>query len=209
MKKFLLLFLLWKVAVGAENSDFTIPYQNAVVAYKSGDYPAAKTAALEAGKRGGEDLRPSLLLGKIALAQKNYREAESLIAPLIQKNPDNPMLWMPWGDTLVFLGKPGKAINFYEKASHVDAQKPDALLRKVYAFLKNQERGEAERITAAMDGFNDKTPVYYFAKAAVLDASGKKPEADVVLKNARTLYGETVYLDYYREYLWFIGSPLK
>jgi tetratricopeptide (TPR) repeat protein len=207
MKTFWLLLVSMGIAIGAESKDFTAHYQNAVVAYKSGDYSAAKTAATQALKFGGEDIRPALLLGKIALAEKNYPESEKILQPLIQKNPDHPALFIPYGDLLFFTGKPAKAIEFYDKASHLDAQKSDALLRKVYAFLKNQEHGEAERLTASLDGLNDKTPVYYFAKAAVLDAGGKKPESEMVLKNARTLYGETVYLERYREFLWFVGSP--
>lgn len=209
MRVMVLLFLFLNLILRAETKDFTFYYQNALVAYKSGDFAAARIAALEAGKLKANDSHTFVLLGKIALAQKNYAEAEKVLAPWIQKEPDLAILMIPWGDVLVFTGKPEKALEFYDKASTQEGKKPDALLRKVYALLKNKELGEAERLAAGMDGFNDKTPVYYFAKAAVLEVSGKKQESEIVLKNSRTLYGESVYLEYYRDYLWFVGSVLK
>ena len=209
MRVILLFSLFLNLILGAERKDFTFYYQNALVAYKSGDFVVARTAALESGKLKPEDPHSFVLLGKIALAQKNYAEAEKILAPWIQKEPDLAILMIPWGDVLVFTGRSGKALEFYDKASVQEGRKLDALLRKVYALLKNKELGEAERLASGMDGFNDKTPVYYFAKAAVLEVSGKKQEAEVVLKNSRTLYGESVYLEYYRDYLWFVGSVLK
>ncbi len=206
MRLFALLTLFLSLVWGAESKDFTFYYQNALVAYKSGDFVVARTSALEAGKLKAEDPHPFVLLAKIALAQKNYGEAEKILTPWIQKEPDLEIIWIPWGDVLVFTGRPSKALEFYEKAAYQEGNRSDALLRKVYAFLKNKERGEAERVAATFDGFNDKTPVYYFAKAAVLEGAGKKGEAEGVLKNARTLYGESVYLEYYRDYLWFVGS---
>ncbi len=209
MSKLLFLSLLLSVLYGGESKDAAYYYQNALVAYKSGEFGGARTAVLESIKLKPNHSHSLVLLGKIALAQKKYSEAEMLLAPLVLKEPDLGMLWIPWGDVLVFTGKPGKAIEFYQKATSQEVKKPEALLRKVYAFLKNKELGEAERVASTMDGFNDKTPAYYFAKAAVLEAAGKKIEADEVLKNARTLYGESVYLEFYRDYLWFVGSVTK
>ena len=138
MSKFLFFSLVLSVLYAAESKDFTFYYQNALVAYKSGDFVVARTAALEAGKLKANDSHASVLLGKIALAQKNYGEAEKILAPWIQKEPDLAILMIPWGDVLVFTGKPEKALEFYDKASVQEGRKPDALLRKVYALLKNK-----------------------------------------------------------------------
>lgn len=205
VKIFSLLFV-FTLSGWAQNSSFSTHYQNALIAYKSRDFTAAINAANTAQKITPQDDRPSLLLGKIALAEKKYPEAEKHLLPLLEKNLENPSFLIPWGDLQYFLQKPAEAQKFYEKATLVESLKTDALLRKIYALIKNQKLSEAERLATTLDGFNDKTPVYYFAKAAILKTNGKKQESETVLNNARTLYGELVYLDYYRDYLWFLEN---
>lgn len=196
------------LAQNSANSSLSA-YQSALIAYKTRDFEKASSFAQKAQQADPQDSKPTILLGKIALAQKSYESAEKILKPLLEKDPQQPFLLIPWGDVQFFLGKPDLAQSYYEKALLIESQKPDALLRLVYTHLKNQRIGEAERMATQLDGFNDKTPTYYFAKAAVLEANNKKTEAEAVLKNARTLYGDLIYVDFYREFLQFLTFTKK
>ncbi len=195
---------------------FAEHYRSALIAYKNGDYKTARDETLQAGKlkadagRGeAEEVKLKLLQGRIALELGEYPNAEKLISAAIDANPDNPIGYQYLGDVYLRQREFVPASDAYHKFLKLKPKDPDGALKLVYCNVGRNDLAEAGKILLQLDQFNDLHPGYYFGKASIAQAAGKKNDAESDLTIARTMYGNDIFATYMKGYLRLFPQSAK
>ncbi len=189
------------------------PYGAAVLDYKSGKYDEARTQIDEAEKAKPGDLATELLKAKILTEQHDFADGEKLLRTLL--TPTGPVeVEIALGDLLLRKRSFDRAAKYYALALQTKPNDPDLTLKLVYCKIGTSDFVAAGQYASHLTPLDPKNPYddhasYYFAKAALAQATGKSSEADDDIQTARTDYGITVTNRYLKTYLQFFTPSDK
>jgi tetratricopeptide (TPR) repeat protein len=195
-----------------EDND-TSPLHQALLAYKSGHYDEALTAIDAAEKAKPGDVRTELLKAKILTEQHEYDEGEKLLRSLL--TPTGPVeVQLGLGDLLLRKHSFDRAAKYYALALAAKPNDPDITLKLVYAKIGVADLISAGDYASHLSPLDPKNPYdahasYYFAKAALAQATGNVQGAEDQIQVARTFYGNTVTDRYLKTYLEVFAAPDK
>jgi len=193
-----------------EDND-TSPYHVALLDYKAGKYQEALAAIDQTGASTptGDDRVP-ILKSKILTELKRYDEGEKLLHSLL--TPTGPLeVQLALGDLLLRKRSFDRAGKYYGLALQAKPNDPDITLKLIYTKIGSADLVTAGELASHLMPFDPKNPYdahasYYFAKAALAQATGKSQDADDDIEAARTFYGITVTDRYLKTYLEFFSS---
>ena len=187
------------------------PYQTALLDYKTGHYHDARTAidAAETAKPGDpttEILKARILteLGDFAGARKVLESINGTLTPEIS---DAQRLAL--GDLMLRQHRFDEAAKFYESLLSKKPGEPDLILDVIYTRVGASDLIEAGKYASQLKPLDPDHPCYYFAKAALAQATGNAQEADDDIQTARTIYGITATTRYFKTYLEVFASSKK
>ena len=192
-----------------EDND-TSPLHQALLNYKSGHYDEARAAIDAAEKAKPGDLPTEILKSRILTEQHDYADGEKLLRGLL--TPAGPFeVQLALGDLLLRKGSFDRAAKYYSLALQAKPNDPDITLKLVYAKVGASDLLAAGEYASHLSPLDPKNPYddhasYYFAKAAIAQATGKSQEADDAIQTSRTIYGVTVTNRYLRLYLEIFAS---
>lgn len=201
----------------------TSPYHLALLDYKTGKYDAARTAIDAAEKANPGDLATQVLKARILTEQHDFAGAKKVLegingkpglTPEIQDGQD-----LAFGDLCLRERSFDEAAKFYESLLSRKPGDPDLTLKIIYTRIGASDLVAAAKYASQLKPFdpaqdpldpkNPGNPSYYFAKAAIAQATGKTGEADDDIQTARTLYGIMTTNRYLKTYLQFFASANK
>jgi tetratricopeptide (TPR) repeat protein len=192
----------------------TSPLHVALVAYKSGKYDEARTAIDAAEKANPGDLPTELLKAKILTEQHDFAAGESLLRGLLGKpdptqlkpDPKDIEIEQALGDLLLRKHSFDRAAKYYAMVLAAKPGDPDITLRLIYAKIGSADLIGAGQLASNLKPIDPKNPYdphasYYFAKAALAQATNNTQGAEDNIQDARTIYGNTITDRYLKTYL--------
>jgi tetratricopeptide (TPR) repeat protein len=199
------------------------PYSQAMVRYKAGDYDQAwdLIKGIDPAK---QDDNFVILGAKILTELKRYDDGEKILRQRIGAGtgtdealpPDanKNELIVTLGDLFLHKRSYDRAAKYYAAALKAKPSDPDLTLKLIYARIGTGDLRAADQLASQLSPFDPKNPYddhasYYFARAALAQATGKSADADDEIQNARTNYGITVTNRYLKTYLQFFSAPVK
>jgi tetratricopeptide (TPR) repeat protein len=191
----------------------TSPLHVALVAYKAGKYDDARTAIDAAEKANPGDLRTELLKAKILTEQHDFAGGEKLLHGML--TPTGPVeVQMGLGDLLLRKHSFDRAAKYYTLALTAKPGDPDITLKLIYAKIGASDLVGAGQLASNLKAIDPKNPYdphasYYFAKAALAQATNNTQGAEDDIQNARTIYGNTITDRYLKTYLEVFASSDK
>lgn len=188
-------------------STFAETYRAALIAYKNGDYKTAREETQKAQKLNAADPKLKILQGRIALELGEYLPAEKLVKEGLTAAPDYTPGYQYLGDIYFRQKQYVPAIDAYEQFLKGRPKDPDGVLKLVYCHVGRNNLSEAGKQLLLLDQFSDIHPGYYFGKAAIAQASGKKELAEKDLQLARTMYGNETCAVHMKTYLILFPAP--
>jgi tetratricopeptide (TPR) repeat protein len=189
------------------------PYGTALLDYKTGHYDDARIAIDDAEKAKPGDLPTEILKARILTELGDFAGGEQVLRPLL--TPNGPVeVQLALGDILLRKHSFDLAAKYYNLALQAKPNDPDVTLKLIYARIGSGNLLEAEQYASHLTPFDSKNPYddhasYYFAKAALAQATGNAQEADDDIQAARTNYGITVTNRYLKTYLEVFASSGK
>jgi len=102
-----------------------------------------------------------------------------------------------------------EAAKFYESLLSRKPGDPDITLKLIYARIGASDLLDAAKDASQLKPLDPDHPCYYFAKAALAQATGNAQGADDDIQIARTIYGITVTNRYLKTYLEVFASSKK
>jgi tetratricopeptide (TPR) repeat protein len=190
-------------------------YHVALVDYKAGKFQEAYDAMAPSN----QDVPPSNLVqfdvleSKVLTELKRYDEGEKLLRGIL--TPNGPVeVQLALGDLLLRKHSFDRAAKYYSLALQAKPNDPDITLKLVYAKIGVSDLVEAGEYASHLSPLDPKNPYdthasYYFAKAALAQATGNSQGADDDIQAARTIYGVTVTNRYLKTYLEVFASSEK
>lgn len=216
MKRLILGFCIVTSSLGAKAQDinnvpagsaFAEDYRSALIAYKNGDYKTAREETMKAQKLIANDPKLKILQGRIALELSEFLPAEKLIKEGLAAAPDYAPGYQYLGDVYYRQRQFAPAIDAYEQFLKMRAKDPDGVLKLLYCHVGRNDLSAAGKQLIMLDQFSDLHPGYYFGKAAIAQASGKKDLVEKDLQLARTMYGNETYATQMKVYLVLFPLP--
>lgn len=184
------------------------PYGTALLDYKSGKYDDARKAIDEAEKAKPGDLPTEILKARILTEQHDFAQGEQLLRHLL--TPDGPLeIQLALGDLLLRKRSFDRAAKYYSLALQAKPNDPDITLKLVYARIGSSDLPEAAKYASQLKPLDPDNPSYYFAKAALAEATGNTQQAEEDIQTARTIYGVTVTNRYLKTHLEVFASSGK
>jgi tetratricopeptide (TPR) repeat protein len=184
------------------------PLHQALLDYKSGKYDDARTAIDAAEKAKPGDLPTEILKARILTELGDFTGAEQAVRPLL--TPTGPLeVQLALGDVLLRKRSFDRAAKYYSLALQAKPDDPEIILKLVYAKIGVSDLLEAGKYFSQLKPLDPDHPSYYFAKAALAQATGKTQEAEDAIQTARTIYGITVTNRHLKTYLEVFASPEK
>jgi tetratricopeptide (TPR) repeat protein len=188
-------------------------YQHASLFYTTGQFDKALLFIEKVEKEKPGDLTTEILKSRILTELKRYDEGEKVLRSIL--TPTGPIeVQLALGDLLLRKRSFSRAAKYYGLALQTKPNDPDITLKLIYAKI-----GASDLVGAGLDAshltpLDPKNPYddhasYYFAKAALAQATGKTQEAEDDIQAARTNYGITVTNRYLKTYLEVFASPGK
>ena len=183
----------------------TSPLHVALVAYKAGKYDEARTAIDAAEKANPRDLPTELLKAKILTEQHDFAGGEKLLRGLL--TPAGPIeVQLGLGDLLLRKHSFDRAAKYYTAALTTKPGDPDITLKLIYCKIGGGDLVGAGQLASNLKPLDPKNPYdphasYYFAKAALAQATNNTQGAEDNIQNARTIYGNTITDRYLKTYL--------
>ncbi len=190
----------------ADDSPFAQAYREAFLAFKAKNYDAADANADKAAKLGPKSGRPAILKGRTAAARGDTAKAEMLIKAGIAMEPAAPAGYRALGDLYFRQRRFADARVAYLDARRCGDADPDVNLLLFYCAAGAGDLGEAERLFATFNAFDEKTPAYYFAKAALAHLKGREDDSRKALQDATVLYGSPVFSSYAADYFFLFAA---
>lgn len=184
------------------------PYHLALLDYKEGKYQEALDALKPLGNSANTDERTAILKGRILTEMGQYEEGKKVLAPLL--TPQGPLdVALALGDLLLRQRDFNAAARVYDLGLTLKPGDPDLLLLMVYTRVGANDLTTASKIASRLKPLDPSDPSYYFAKAALAQATDKSAEADDNIQTVRTMYGITTTNHYLKQYLELFSAPAK
>ena len=210
-------FLRAQEAPAIVDNDHT-PYHLALLAYKSGHYADARASIDAAEKAKPGDIPIEMLKARILIEQGDFNAAKKTLEDL-NGNPGltgdyNDERSLAFGDLNLRKHSFFEASKFYQSLLASRPNDPDLMLKVIYASIGSNDLTTASKYSSQLRPLDPKNPYdthasYYFAKAALAQATGKSEEAEEDIQTARTIYGITVTNRYLKTYLEVFANPDK
>ena len=184
------------------------PWQEAFVTFKTGDADKAVSLCETALKADPNSSRFLLLYARALAAQGKNDPAEASFKKAIVLDPNSASARRLFGDFYFRLRRFDAARPSYQEALHRGGDATELSLQLLYCAVGLNDAGEAERLAAAplFNAFDETTPTYYFAKAAVAQMKKHPDDAKPLIQQAETLYGHDLFLQYARDYFFLFAS---
>jgi tetratricopeptide (TPR) repeat protein len=212
---------MWRLAVPAlllltlpaglraqQPDDDSSPYHQALLNYKAGHYDAARIVIDEAEKQQPNDVATAILKARIMTEQGDFAPgAELLRRFLTDTGPIEVQLAL--GDLFLRQRNFGGAANLYDQALQLKPGDPDIMLKLIYAKINTADLITAGKYASELKPMDPLNPAYYFADAALSNATGKSAKADEDIQTVRTIYGITVANRYLKTYLEVFSAKPK
>lgn len=190
-------------------------YESALLNYKSGHFDVAQNAIDAAEKANPGNPSIEILKARILTELSQFDEANKALNSLTGNPGMTPELSkvqaLAMGDLCLRRRDFPGAVKMYEGLLSAKPGDPDLTLKVIYARIGAADLVTAAKYasqlkpidatTSALDPEHPGVPVYYFAKAALAQATGKTDEAEENIQNARTVYGITVTNRYLKTFL--------
>jgi len=178
------------------------PYHLALLAYKNDKFDAARTSIDAAEKAQPDDLAVKILKARILTEQHDYAGGEKLLQHLLSPAGDGPFeVQLALGDLYLRKRNFDGAARFYDIALQSKPTDPDLILKMIYARVSVSDFVTAAKDANKLKPFDPDNPAYYFAKAALAEATGKTGDAEQDIETVRTIYGITTTNRYLKTYL--------
>ncbi len=189
----------------------TSPYHLALLDYKSGHYDAARRAIDAAEQEKPGDFPIEMLKARILTEQDDFAASEKLLKSLLTPANASDSARSSAGPRRSLLRKHSfdRAAKYYGLALQAKPNDPDITLKLVYAEVGISDFVDAGKYASQLKPLDPDHPSYYFAKAALAQATGKSSEADDDIQTARTIYGITVTNHYLKTYLEVFSPSAK
>jgi tetratricopeptide (TPR) repeat protein len=199
------------------------PYHVALVFYKTGHYDNARTFIDEAEKEKPGDPATEILKARILTELDDFAGAKKVLESLNGNPSLTPALdqarTLAFGDLCLRERSFDEAAKFYESLLSQKPNDPDLMLKVVYTRVGASDLLDAAKYASRLKPFDPAVdpldpqhpgnPSYYFAKAAIAQATGNAQEAEDDIQTARTLYGVTITNRYLKTYLEVFASSGK
>jgi Flp pilus assembly protein TadD len=186
----------------------TSAYQQALLSYRAGNYDAAKTSIDEAQKDNPNDLAIDVLKARILTEQRDYTGGEALLHQHLTGN--GPVdVQIALGDLYLHKHDFSGAATVYDEALQLKPEDPDIELKLIYAKVNTGDTVGAVSLASKLKPLDPINPSYYFAKAALAEATGNSAEADENIQTVRTIYGITATNVYLKMYLAVFSAGAK
>jgi len=193
----------------------TSPYHRAILAYKAGKFQDAYDYLDHARDSiAPEDVeKVAILKSKILADLQRYDDGEKVLRPLVTSTA-SVELQTAMGDLLLRKRAFDRATKYFTLALKAKANDPDLTLKLVYARIGASDLVGASQYASQLTPLDPKNPYdahasYYFAKAALAQATGQASDAEAQIQEARTIYGITVTNRYLKTYLEFFAAADK
>ncbi len=196
-----------QTAPAIQDKDLT-PYQQALLNYQLGKYDEARTAIDAADKAKPGDPNTELLKARILTEQGDYAEGAKILQGLLASK-GTVEVQLALGDLLLRKHDFNGAAKSYNLALQAKPNDPDISLKLIYAKVGNSDLTSAEKDASKLKPMDPDHPSYYFAKAALAQATGKTSDAEDDIQTVRTIYGITVANHYLKTYLEVFASAGK
>jgi tetratricopeptide (TPR) repeat protein len=186
------------------------PYQTALLDYKTGHFQEAYDAMVQADELvpPGQEAKYFILDSKILTELKRYDEGEKILQSIL--TPTGPIeVQVALGDVLLHKRNFDRAAKYYSLALQAKPNDPDLILKIVYSLVGASDLLDAAKDASQLKPLDPDHPCYYFAKAALAQATGNAQGADDDIQIARTIYGITVTNRYLKTYLEVFASSKK
>jgi tetratricopeptide (TPR) repeat protein len=189
------------------------PYGAALLDYKTGKFNEARTAIDAAEKAKPGDVPTEILKAKILTEQHDFADGEKVLRSVLTP-AGPPEVELALGDLLLRKRSFDRAAKYYALVLQAKPNDPDIILKLVYAKIGVSDLVGAGQYASQLTPLNPKDPYdphasYYFAKAALAQATGNSQAADDNIQAARTNYGITVTNRYLKTYLQFFTPSDK
>jgi len=180
-------------------------YQMALLNYKSGHFDVARTAIEAAEKPAPGDPATEILKARILTELGDFGAAKEALESL----NGNPGLTrdlatertLAFGDMCLRQHSYAEATKWYESLFGSNPNDPDLRLKAIYGRIGYGDLATAEKYFSQLKPLDSDNPSYYFAKAALAQATGKTEEAEQDIETTRTIYGITISNRYLKIYL--------
>jgi Flp pilus assembly protein TadD len=200
-------------AEDAPDSQSLTPYETALLNYKTGKNDEALTAINEAEKAKPGDPTTEILKARILSELHHFGDANKVLTDLNGNSLLTPDFkreqTLAFGDVALRKRDFNSAAKFYESLLTAAKPDPDLLLKAIYACIGISDMITAGKYFSELKPLDPVNPSYYYAKAALAQASGQSQQADDALQTAQTLYGITVTNRYLKIYLRFFIPDVK
>ena len=188
----------------------TSPYHLGLVAYKAGKFQEAYDVMSKAPAGAADVVQFDVLESKVLTELKRYDEGEKLLRGIL--TPTGPVeVHVALGDLLLRKHSFDRAAKYYTAALQAKPNDPDITLKLIYAKIGSSDLIGASQYASQLKPLDPKNPYdshasYYFAKAALAQATQKTSDAEEDIENARTIYGNTITDRYLKLYLEVFAS---
>jgi len=190
-----------------EDNDHS-PLHQALLDYKSSHYDEAHASIDAAEKAKPGDPATEILKARILTELGDFAGGEQVLRPLLTSNGP-PEVQLALGDLLLRKRSFDRAAKYYSLALQAKPNDPDITLKLIYAKIGVSDLLTAAKYASQLKPLDPDHPSYYFAKAALAQATGKTQEAEDDIQTARTIYGITVTNRYLKTYLEVFASTGK
>jgi tetratricopeptide (TPR) repeat protein len=194
------------------------PFHVALLAFKSGHYGEARTAIDEAEKAKPGDPAVEIFKSRILTETGDFAGAKAALETLNNESGLTPRIkdaqTMAFGDMNLRKRSFDEAAKSYESLLAHKPGDSDLILKIVYTRVGASDLVSAGQYASQLKPLDLKNPYddhasYYFAKAALAQATGNTEEAESQIQNARTNYGTTVTNRYLKTYLELFAPSAK
>jgi tetratricopeptide (TPR) repeat protein len=191
--------------------DFSASYSEALQDFKTSNYDQGLTAIDQAEKDRPGDVPTEILKARILTELRQFDEAHQTLQSLDGRSDLTPAyhdgLLLAKGDLGLRERRFDDASKAYDALLETKPNDPDVLLRDVYARVGANDLVTAAKYSSRLKPLDPVNPAYYFAKAALAEATGQGADADQNIETVRTIYGLTVANRYLRLYYELFSSP--
>lgn len=184
-----------------EDTDHT-PYHLALLDYKRGHFDLARTSIDAAEKAQPDNLPIKILKARILTEQHDFNDGEKLLRSLLDPSGSGPLdVQLALGDLLLRKRDFDGAAKVYDIALQSKPDDPDIMLKMIYARISVSDFITAGKYASKLKPLDPDHPSYYFAQAAIAQATGKTADAETEIETARTIYGISTANRYLKTYL--------